>query len=109
LDFIAFTKSILEHLNNATSDGQPRRDRLTWCLDEVIEALRNSLWVHLGVTLPASHVSGARLAPLKHLPVRTLVKLIEITQETRGNVGRFIAPAALLEAWTANFVRLARL
>lgn len=109
LDFIAFTKSILEHLNNATSDGQPRRDRLTWCLDEVIEALRNSLWVHLGVTSPASHVSGARLAPLKHLPVRTLVKLIEITQETRGNVGRFIAPAALLEAWTANFVRLARL
>jgi hypothetical protein len=65
--------------------------------------------MQMGVTAPGSSDPSSVFAPLKNLPVRTLVKLIELTHETRGNVGRFIAPAALLEAWTANFVRLARL
>jgi DNA polymerase-3 subunit delta' len=109
IEFIALAKAILDHVNNSTREGQPRRDRLTWCLDEVTDALRNSLWMQMGVTAPGSSDPASVFAPLKNLPVRTLVKLIELTHETRGNVGRFIAPAALLEAWTANFVRLARL
>jgi DNA polymerase-3 subunit delta' len=109
IEFIALAKAILDHVNNSTREGQPRRDRLTWCLDEVTDALRNSLWMQMGVTAPGSSDPSSVFAPLKNLPVRTLVKLIELTHETRGNVGRFIAPAALLEAWTANFVRLARL
>jgi hypothetical protein len=63
----------------------------------------------MGVSEQGSTEPSSSFAPLKHLPVRTLVKLIEITHETRNDVGRFIAPAALLEAWTANFVRIARL
>jgi len=109
LEFIAMTKAIIDHLNNSTREGQPRRDRLNWCFDEVIDAIRNSLWIQIGGTVPGSSDPSRVFAPLKNLPVRTLVKLIEITQETRGNVGRFIAPAALLEAWTANFTRIARL
>jgi DNA polymerase-3 subunit delta' len=109
LEFIAMTKAITEHLNNSTREGQPRRDRLNWCFDEVIDAIRNSIWIQMGVSEQGSTEPSSSFAPLKHLPVRTLVKLIEITHETRNDVGRFIAPAALLEAWTANFVRIARL
>ncbi|MFM8572908.1 MAG: ATP-binding protein [Pirellula sp.] len=108
MEFIAFTKSVIDHLNHATAEGQARRDRLVWCMDEVIEAIRNSLWNQLGAVPQGIGDPNRLFAPFKNLPVRNLVKLIELTQETRGNIGRFIAPAALLEAWTANFIRLAR-
>jgi DNA polymerase III subunit delta' len=109
MDFIEFSKAIIEHLNNATADGQPRRDRFKWCLDEVTEVLRNSLWIQMGVPFSGATDPSLRFAPLKNLPVRTIVRLIELTQETRENINRYIAPAALLEAWAVNFARLARL
>jgi hypothetical protein len=50
-----------------------------------------------------------RFAPMRHLSARTIIELIELTQEARENIQRFIAPAALLEAWSANICRTARL
>jgi DNA polymerase-3 subunit delta' len=108
-DFMGFSKAILDHVNSSTAEGQPRRDRLIWCLDEVTDALRNSLWTQLGVSNQDHEPPNALFAPLKNLPTKTLVSLIELTQEARGNINRFIAPAALLEAWTANFIRTARI
>jgi DNA polymerase-3 subunit delta' len=94
MEFIPFTKSVIDHLNHATAEGQARRDRLVWCMDEVIEAIRNSLWNQLGAVPQGIGDPNRLFAPFKNLPVRNLVKLIELTQETRGNIGRFIAPAA---------------
>ena len=108
-DFIGFTKAILDHVNSSTPEGQPRRDRLIWCLDEVTDALRNSLWTRLAVSDSIGQDADTVFAPLKTLPTRTLIRLIELTQESRGNINRFIAPAALLEHWTANFIRIARI
>ena len=109
MEFIAFNKAILDHLNQSTSEGQPRRERLIWCLDEVIEALRNALRMQIGLPDSESNASGSTRSFLSLLPVRTLIKLIEVTQETREDIHRYIAPVALIEAWTANFVRVARL
>lgn len=108
IEFIPLIKAILDHLNNSTAEGQPRRERFTWCMDEVTASLRLALQLKLGVPM-TDRMPTANDVPLKDLPVRSLVKLIEITQETRENIYRYIAPAALLEAWTTNFVRIARL
>jgi DNA polymerase-3 subunit delta' len=109
LDFLGFTKAIIDHLNQSTPDGQPRRDRLKWCLDEVTDVLRNSLWTQMEIPAQEGSEPASRFAPMKNLSARTLVQLIESTQEARENIQRFIAPAALLEAWAANLCRMARL
>ena len=109
MDFIGFTKSIIDHLNQSTPEGQPRRDRLKWCLDEVIDVLRNSLWTQMHIASQKGMEPDDRFAPMKNLSARTIIELIELTQEARENIQRFIAPAALLEAWSANICRTARL
>jgi DNA polymerase-3 subunit delta' len=109
MDFIGFTKSIIDHLSQSTPEGQPRRDRLKWCLDEVIDVLRNSLWTQMHIGSQKGMEPEERFAPMRSLSARTIIELIELTQEARENIQRFIAPAALLEAWSANICRTARL
>jgi hypothetical protein len=37
-----------------------------------------------------------------------LTKLIELTIKAREDVSRFIAPVAIIEAWTAEFTNVAQ-
>jgi len=109
IEFIAFNKAVIDHLNHSTTEGQQRRERFVWCLDEVTELLRTALRMQLGLGNDDSSAANSARTPLCLLPVRTLIKLIEMTHETQEDIHRYIAPAALIEAWTANFVRVARL
>ena len=104
LDFVRLNKSILDHLKDEIADGQPRREFLRWILDESIETFRTALRVRLGTE--QNHLN--QLNPYESLPPTTLTKLIQLTMKTRDDVSRNIAPAVLVETWTAELTSIAK-
>jgi hypothetical protein len=97
-------KLILDHLKDEVPDGQPRREFLRWIFDEAIDSLRTALRVCLG----AEARQHKHLDPFESLPPTTLTKLIHLTMKTRGDVSRNIAPAVLVETWTAELTSIAK-
>lgn len=104
LDFVRLNKLILDHLKDEVPDGQPRREFLRWIFDEAIDSLRTALRVCLG----AEARQHKHLDPFESLPPTTLTKLIHLTMKTRGDVSRNIAPAVLVETWTAELTSIAK-
>lgn len=93
LDFPRLSKSITGHLDTVATEGQPRRERLKWILDQAIDVFRDSMRGNLGL-----EPDSTSLLPLS--PVE-LSMLIQRTERTREQVDRNISPAPLIEAWTA--------
>lgn len=94
LDFPRLSKSIASHLDAFGAEGQPRRERLKWVLDQAIELFRDSMRGHLGVS---DSSNGVVL-----LPPEILTQWIQRTQQAREHVDRNISPAPLIEAWAAS-------
>lgn len=104
LDFVGLNKLILDHLKDEIAEGQPRREFLRWLFDEAIASLRTALRVRLG----AEEKHHNHLDPFEFLPPTTLTKLIQLTMKIRGDVSRNIAPAVLVETWTAELISIAK-
>jgi DNA polymerase-3 subunit delta' len=104
INFVGLCKFISDHLKNDVSEGQQRRNRLRWIFDETTEILRAALYQRIG----ASHAAPASSSPFAFLDLNTLTKLIELTIKAREDVSRFIAPVAIIEAWTAEFTNVAQ-
>ena len=94
LDFIRLNKSITAHLDTVGKDGQPRRDRLKWILDQAMDIFRDSLRGNFG--LETTSTSLLKLSP------HELSTMIQRTEQAREQVDRNISPAPLVEAWTAS-------
>jgi hypothetical protein len=96
VDFPRLSKSIASHLDAFGAEGQPRRERLKWILDQAIELFRESMRGQIGVS-----VASGEAVPL---PPETLIQWIRRTQQAREHVDRNVSPAPLVEAWAASLV-----
>jgi DNA polymerase-3 subunit delta' len=104
MNFVGLCKFISDHLKNEVGEGQERRNRLRWIFDETTEILRSALHQRVG----ASHSNRPSTSPFAFLDISALTKLIELTIKAREDISRFIAPVAIIEAWTAEFTSIAQ-
>lgn len=108
IDFPKLGKTLIDHVNDAGTEGQARREQLKSILDCAIDVYRNALRESLGVrgeNREALHPTS-RLS--EQLDAPTLVSLIQRTQTVRDCVDRNISPAALIETWVADVASLSR-
>jgi DNA polymerase-3 subunit delta' len=101
VDFPRLSKSIASHLDAFGAEGQPRRERLKWILDQAIELFRESMRCQIGVSVASGDVGSGDTVSL---PPETLIQWIRRTQQAREHVDRNVSPAPLVEAWAASLV-----
>jgi len=94
LDFTRLNKSITGHLDTVGSDGQVRRERLKWILDQALDVFRDSMRANLG--LQPEPPCRLLLSPIE------LTSLILRTEQAKEQVDRNVGAAPLVEAWTAS-------
>ena len=91
-DFPKFTKALLTNMDSVGTDTQSKRDRLKLLIDFVQQNFQTKLFD----AVREGRATG----------VETGVALIRRCMDAKEHVDRIVAPAALVEAWSADLASL---